>query len=267
VIPFALIGLLSACLLPPAVTSTDAPQRAELVVFAAASLTEAFDELGANFERANPGLSILFNFGGSQQLAQQLGQGAPADLFASANARQMEAAIEVGRVMSGTERIFVRNRLVVVYPSDNPAALTTLADLARPGIRLILAAQEVPVGAYSLDFLERASADPDFGPAYSAAVLSNVVSYEQNVRAVLSKVLLGEADAGIVYTSDITRDAGEQVGRIDIPDALNTVAAYPIAPVVDAAQAELAQAFIDYVLSSEGQATLQAYGFLPAGTQ
>jgi molybdate transport system substrate-binding protein len=149
----------------------------------------------------------------------------------------------------------------------NPAGLTTLQDLAESGLRLILAAPEVPVGAYSLDFLERASADPEFGADYSAAVLSNVVSYEENVRAVLSKVLLGEADAGVVYTSDITREATDQVGRLDIPDALNTIADYPIAPVADAPNGEAAQAFIDYVLSPEGQAVLEAYGFLPADSQ
>jgi molybdate transport system substrate-binding protein len=129
----------------------------------------------------------------------------------------------------------------------------------------VLAAPEVPVGGYSLDFLEKASATVDYGETYSPTVLSNVVSYEENVRAVLSKVALGEADAGIVYTSDVTGDASEQVGRIDIPDELNTIASYPIAPVGDSQNPELAQAFVDYVLSADGQTVLVDHGFIPTG--
>jgi molybdate transport system substrate-binding protein len=138
-----------------------------------------------------------------------------------------------------------------------------LQDLTKPGLKLVLAAPAVPVGGYSLDFLEKASASVDYGEVFSPTVLSNVVSYEENVRAVLSKVALGEADAGIVYTSDITGDMGEQVGRIDIPDELNTIAAYPIAPVADARRSAAAQAFVDLVLSPEGQAVLAQHGFIP----
>ena len=235
----------------------------ELVVFAAASLTDAFGEIGTRFESANPGTTVVYNFGGSQQLAQQLGQGAPADVFASANARQMEVAVESGRVISGTPRNFVHNRLVVIYPADNQAGISTLQDLTQPGLHLVLAAPEVPVGAYSLDFLNKAAATVEFGATYSETVLSNVVSYEENVRSVLSKVVLGEADAGIVYTSDVFGYAAAQVGQIDIPDALNTVASYPLATVADSAYAELAAAFVDYVLGEQGQQILADFGFVP----
>lgn len=241
--------------------SIAATGTSEFTVFAAASLTEAFTEIGQQFDAANNSQTI-FNFAGSQQLAQQIGQGAPADVFASANRTQLENVIKSGQVISGTQQVFVRNRLVVVYPQDNPAQLTDLGDLAKPGIKLVLAAKEVPVGQYSLDFLAKASELPQFTGTFSDTVLANVVSYEENVRAVLSKVALGEADAGIVYSSDITRDSADKIGRIDIPDELNTIANYPIAPIKDAPNTELAQKFIDYVLSSSGQQILVDYGFI-----
>jgi molybdate transport system substrate-binding protein len=230
-------------------------------VFAAASLNEAFTEIGQQFDAANNS-QTTFNFAGSQQLAQQIGQSAPADVFASANRAQMDNIIKSGQVISGTQQVFVRNRLVVVYPQDNPAQLTDLTDLSKPGIKLVLAAKEVPVGQYSLDFLAKASELPQYTATFSDTVLANVVSYEENVRAVLSKVTLGEADAGIVYSSDITRDAADKVGRISIPDELKTIANYPIAPIKDAPNAELAQKFIDYVLSDDGQQVLARYGFI-----
>jgi molybdate transport system substrate-binding protein len=236
----------------------------EVLVFAAASLTDAFGAVGKNFEAANPGAKVTFNFGGSQQLAQQIIEGAPADVFASANARQMQAVIDAGQVVGGAQQTFVRNRLVVVYPEDNPAGLRTLQDLAQPGLKIVLAAKEVPVGEYSLDVLTKASQAPEFSASYRQNVLANVVSYEESVRVVLSKVALGEADAGIVYTSDTALDAADQVGRIDIPDTLNTIAAYPIAPVTSSKNPELAQRFIDYVLSADAQTTLERYGFIPA---
>jgi len=241
--------------------TTTAP--AELNVFAAASLTAPFEALGEQFEAAHTGVTVVFNFAGSQQLAQQINEGAPADVFASANNRQMDGVIEAGGVVSGTQQPFVRNRLVVIFPSDNPAGLSTLQDLAQPGLKLVFAAAEVPVGQYTLDFLDKASVDAAFGAGYRDTVVNNVVSYEDNVKAVLTKVALGEADAGIVYTSDIAGPAGEQVGRLDIPDALNVIASYPIAPLAEAAQPELARAFIGLVLSEEGQAVLASHGFIP----
>ncbi|MGH9818227.1 MAG: molybdate ABC transporter substrate-binding protein, partial [Candidatus Acidiferrales bacterium] len=152
--------------------------------------------------------------------------------------------------------------LVVVTPADNPAQIATLQDLTKPGLKLIFAAQAVPVGQYAIDFLDKATADGSLGADYKDAVIANVVSYEENVRAVLAKVTLGEADAGIVYTSDVTLDTADQVQRIDIPDALNTIAAYPIGVVSDSANPELAQQFMDYVLSPEGQTVLVNYGFI-----
>lgn len=221
-----------------------------LTVFAAASLTNAFGEIGKQFEAAN-NTKVLFNFAGSNQLSQQIAQGALVDVFASANRKEMDNVIKSGQVISGTQHTFVRNRLVVVYPKDNPAKLQQLSDLAKPGIKIVLAAKAVPVGTYALDFLRKASALPEYTQAYSQTVLANVVSYEENVRAVLSKITLGEADAGIVYTSDVSGDSSK-VGRIEIPDTLNTIATYPIAPIKDSANAALAQKFVEYVLAPEG---------------
>ncbi|MBI3941587.1 MAG: molybdate ABC transporter substrate-binding protein [Chloroflexi bacterium] len=235
----------------------------DLTVFAAASLTEAFTEIGKQFEASHPGSKVVFNFAGSQQLAQQLAQGAPADIFASANKTQMDAAIKAGRVVSGTKRTFARNRLVVIYPKDNPAGLKEPQDLAQPQLKLVLAAKEVPVGQYTLDFLDKAVKDPAFGPSFKNGVIKNVVSYEQDVKAVLAKVALGEADAGIVYTTDITPGSATKVGRLDIPDALNMIAAYPIAAVSDSKHTTLAKDFLDMILNPPGQQILVKYGFIP----
>ena len=237
-----------------------------LNVFAAASLTDAFNEIGRQFAAEHGGAEVVFNFAGSNQLATQIGQGAPADVFASANKTQMQAAIDSGRIVSGTQETFVRNRLVVVTPADNPAQLASLLDLAKPGIKIVLAAKEVPVGQYALDFLDKAEAGGSLGAGYKDAVLANVVSYEENVRSVLAKVALGEADAGIVYTSDAAVSKDE-VQQIEVPDALNTIAAYPIATLSDSPNPELAQQFVNYVLAPAGQQVLEKYGFIGAGSQ
>lgn len=265
-----LVLALAACAQPPATPPNreaaiegKPPVGGDITVFAAASLTESFTELGNTFEAAHPGTTITFNFAGSQQLAQQLGQGAPADVFASANTKQMEVAIAGGRVISGTQQVFAYNRLVAIVSNESPVAVTRLNDLAAPDLKLILAAQEVPVGGYSLDFLDKAAAEATLGAAYKDALLSNVVSYEQTVKAVLTKVVLGEGDAGIVYSSDITRDAAAHITTIDIPNSLNTIATYPIAAVSDSANPAAAQAFVDYVRSPTGQAILKQHGFLP----
>jgi molybdate transport system substrate-binding protein len=237
-------------------------QNATLNVFAAASLTGAFGEIGKNFETKNPGVKVVFNFAGSQQLAQQLGQGADADVFASANTTQMNNVIKSGQIDANASRVFIKNKLVVVFPKDNPKNITKLQDIAATGVKVILADKSVPAGQYALDFLDKASATADFGADYKANVLKNVVSYETDVKQVLSKVGLGEADAGIVYTSDATGASGAQVNHIDIPVALQTIATYPIAATKATKHPDVAASFIDAVFNSEGQAVLAKYGFL-----
>jgi molybdate transport system substrate-binding protein len=247
----------------PTVAAASPQPAGELVVFAAASLSDAFAEIGREFQAAHPGVMVTFNFAASQQLAQMLDEGASADVFASANPQQMLVAVETGRVVAGSERVFVRNRLIVVLPADNPGGIVRLEDLARAGLRVVLVAAEAPAGQYTLEFLAQASADPAFGASFREEVLANVVSYEENVRAVLTKVLLGEADAGIVYTSDAAGEDAAQLGRLDIPDGLNVIAEYPIAPVADSTNPGLAAAFVDFVLSPQGQAILTDHGFAP----
>jgi molybdate transport system substrate-binding protein len=226
-------------------------------------LTESFTELGKTFETNNPGVKVAFSFAGSQQLAQQLDQGAAADVFASASPKYMTAAITAKRVNQADAQTFVKNRLVVIFPKDNPAGLTALKDLAKPGLKIDLEDKSVPAGQYSLDFLDKAVKDPGFDPNFKTNVLKNVVSYEADVKAVVSKVSLGEVDAGIVYITDFNA-AGDKLGKMDIPDALNTIATYPIAPISDSKNPDLAKAFVAFVLSPDGQAIMAKYGFVPA---
>jgi molybdate transport system substrate-binding protein len=237
-------------------------EKTELHVFAAASLSEAFRALGKTFERQHPGVEIQFNFGGSQQLVQQIVQGADADVLASANMKQMGIAVKSGVMDSSLPRIFARNRLVVILPKTNPGRLATLNDLAKPGVKLVLADSSVPAGQYALQIFDRCSAMKEFGDSFRTNVMKNVVSYEENVLAVLSKVKLDECDAGIVYTSDISRDSTLEVMRIYIPDDLNIIAEYPIAIVKESKARSLAASFIEYVISDEGGRTLSDFGFM-----
>ncbi len=237
-------------------------ESVSITVMAAASLTESFTELGQAFETQYPWVKLSFNFAGSQTLADQLTHGAPADVFASANMKYMTAMIDAGIINSEDSRIFAGNRLVVIYPVDNPANLNDLVDLARPGVKIILADESVPVGTYSINFLDKASMAEGFGISFKDNVLRNVVSYENNVKSVLAKVALNEADAGIVYFSDISVDAGRKVGTIDIPNDFNTIATYPIAPVAASKNLETANLFINFVLSAQGQKILEGFNFV-----
>lgn len=243
------------------VVATSADVEQTLTVFAAASLQDAFTEIAANFSAAHPTASVEFNFGNSATLATQLVEGVVADVFASANERQLEVVRKAGRI-TDVSRTFARNRLILIVPSDNPAQLTGLRDLARPGLKLVLAAKSAPVREYTNSMLDKMAALPEYGEAYRAAVLNNVVSEETNVRQVAAKVAFGEADAGIVYQSDVTPDLAAQVIAFPIPDDLNTIAAYPIVALADSAEPELAEAFIQYVLSEAGQAVLATWGFV-----
>jgi len=260
--PHPALALIASLLAACATAGAGAGAPASLTVFAAASLTDAFGEIGRAFEAARPGVKVTFSYAGSQQLAQQINQGAPADVFASANTAQMDAAVKGGRIAQTAPKMFAQNRLVAI--SASRVGIATLKDLSRPGAKIVLADRAVPVGAYSLDFLRKASALPEYGATYSRTVVANVVSYEQDVKAVVSKVMLGEADAGIVYTTDLYANAALKAGAIAIPDALNTIAVYPIAALNDTKQAALAAAFVDFALSPASQAVLAKYGFISA---
>ena len=231
-----------------------------LHVFAAASLTDAFTEIGEGFKAANPGVTVEFNFAGSQALRTQIEEGAPADVFASANETEMDTLITNAFVAAESSRVFLRNTLVVILPADNSAGLEKLEDLAMPGIKLVLAAEEVPVGKYAQQALD--TMNGSFGADFKDKVLANVVSKEDNVKQIVAKVQLGEADAGIVYTSDAI--AAPELKIIEIPTEFNVIAQYPIAALNQSFNKDAAEAFIAYVLSPDGQAVLQKWGFSPA---
>src|SRR5581483_4363120 len=236
------------------------PAAGELTVFAAVSLTEPFTEIGKRLELSHPGLKVVYNFGGSQALRTQLEQGAYADVFASADAAQMEQA-KKSNVVQGESPIFVKNRLVVVVPKNDKAKITTFCDLGKPGVKLDLANAKVPVGNYSRQAVAKASAE--CGADFERRTLQNIVSEEENVKQVVTKIQLGEADAGIVYVSDVTPRVSKDVQAITIAGAYNQVATYPIAVTKEVRNSAAAQAFIGFVLSTEGQAILKAHGFIP----
>jgi molybdate transport system substrate-binding protein len=238
--------------------STQAQQN--LTVFAAASLTEPFTELGKAFETAHPGVTVRFNFAGSQVLATQIEQGAKADVFASADQRWIGYAAD-RKLLAAVPSVFARNRLVVVLPKSNPGAVSKLQDLARPGLKLILAGRQVPVGAYSREALARLSKARGFPKNYTTYVLQNLASEEENVKAVVAKVQLREADAGIAYITDVTPAIRSQLTVLEIPDPYNPIAEYPIAPVAGGAL-ELATEFVAYVQSAAGQQVLASRGFM-----
>src|SRR6202165_3595551 len=217
-------------------------------VFAAASLTAWYNALGTSFHRANPGVGVNFNFAGTPTLVTQIEQGAPADVFASADTTNMDKLTADGYT-SGTSKVFARNQLEIVVAPGNPKGINGLADLAKPGVIYISEAPTVPAGKYSLQALA------------SAGVKVTPKSLETSVTAVISKIELGEADAGIVCTTDI-KAAGSKVQGVEIPTANNVIATYPIVAVKGTKNSEVAKAFIGYVLSGSGQSTLASFGFL-----
>ncbi|MBZ5713455.1 molybdate ABC transporter substrate-binding protein [Nannocystis pusilla] len=229
-----------------------APTGAELHVAAAMSLKEAFVELEAGFEAEHPGVDVVYNFAGSQILAAQIVAGAPADVFASADQAQMQRAAASSRMQPA--RVFARNRLVIVTPIAD-GTIEGPADLARPGLRLVLAGEAVPVGAYAREALGRAGVRD--------AALANVVSNEENVRGVVGKVAAGEADAGVVYATDVTDAVAGKLRTVAFAGADDVVPAYEIAALTDSPQPALAAAFVELVSGPAGAAALGERGFLP----
>lgn len=243
------------------VPATATLQPRTLTVFAAASLTGSFGEIGKNFEAAHPGVTVTFNFAGSQVLKTQIEQGAPADVFASADPKNMDPLVTENLVASGGDKDFVTNLLTVILPPKNPANVQTLQDLAKPGLKLVLEDPSVPAGNYARQILANMSKDSTYGTDFSTKVLANVVSNETDVKVVVSKVDLGEADAGIVYVTDAI--AQPDLKTITIPSYYNVVATYPIAALEKAPNPDLAAAFVVYVLSGDGQAVMKKWGFIP----
>jgi molybdate transport system substrate-binding protein len=225
-----------------------------LTVFAASSLTSAFDRIGKDFEAANPGTTVVFDYGSSTDLAAQIQSEGTADVFASANGTAMDTVAAKPGVTGRTD--FATNRLVVITPTDDPASISSLQDLARPGVQVVLGAVGVPVGDYAREALQNAG--------ISRQVLANVVSNEEDDASIVAKIAAGEADAAIVYTSDVSGPAGAGLRSVPMPDAVNVVATYPIALVVGSAHVANARDFVSYVTGAAGQATLTRFGFGPA---
>ena len=227
--------------------STVTPQVRDINVYAAASLTDAFTKAGDEFAKSDIRVRFNFNFGSSSTLATQITNGAPADIFASADEASMQKIVDA-KLNVRTPSLFATNRLAIAVAAGNPKLVASLADLARPGLVVVLAAPTVPAGKYALDSLAK------------AGVRVSPASQELDVRSVLNKVALGEADAGIVYVTDVL-SAGARVGSIAIPEEQQVIAGYPIAVTREAKNPDLAKAFIDYLLSDNGQRLLAGFGF------
>lgn len=219
----------------------------DVTVFAAASLTESFTQIGKDFEAANPGTKVTFNFAGSSALATQINQGAPADVFASAAPANMKTVTDAGNA-DGTPRTFVKNQLVIAVPKGNPKDIAGLADLTKPGVKVALCAEQVPCGAAAKKALDAAS------------VKLTPVTLEQDVKAALSKVTLGEVDAALVYRTD-ARSAASDVDGVEFPESASAINEYPITLLKKAPNKVAAQAFLDWVLSDKGMNVLTQAGF------
>lgn len=236
-------------------------KKTDVTVFAAASLTGVMADIANQYEALHPGVHIVYNFDGSQALRTQIEQGAKADVFLSANTKQLYALRDQGLMDNSSIGLFVKNKLAVIVPSSNPGNISTLKDLARPGTRLVIGTKDVPVGDYARQVLAKMANDTAFGPSYRDAVLENVMSEETAVTGVVAKVQLGEADAGIVYESDITPGNRDKFSVIAIPDKYNIIAEYPAGIVRSSGNHEEAAGFIAYLKSDPGRATLVKYGF------
>jgi molybdate transport system substrate-binding protein len=240
-------------------TSEGQVSRGTLTVLAASSLTDVFGELASKFQEQNPGTKVSTSFGGSSELLTQMEQGAPADVFASADEDKMDIAVQDDLV--NEPQTFARNWPVVIVPKVNPTGIQRLQDVAKPGTKIVLAQDGVPIAEYAKHILSNANSE--YGSNFEQQVMGNIVSREANVRASANRVALGEADATFVYTSDVTEDIRHQVQVIEIPENVNVMATYPIATIAESQHPELAQEWIDLVLSDEGQRVLEEYGFQP----
>ena len=239
-----------------------AEEPKELTVFTAASLTGAFSEIGHMYENET-NIDVVFNFDGSQALRTQMENGAYADVFASANNKQMNALRSLGLMNNSSVSVFTNNKLSLIIPRNNPAGISNLSDLAKPGVKIVIGTKDVPVGDYALQIINKLGNDSAYGPDYKELVLANIISQETNVNYVVTKIALGEADVGFAYVSDVTEDLSNKVDRIEIPDEYNIIAEYPMGMLKDSKYPAEAEEFVNLVKSEEGRAVLEKYGFAP----
>jgi molybdate transport system substrate-binding protein len=239
-----------------------AEQPKELAIFTAASLTGAFGEIGRMFENETNNI-VSFNFDGSQVLRTQIENGAYADIFVSANMRQMNALKSAGLMNNSSISIFTNNKLSLIIPKNNPGKIHNLIDLAKPGTKIVIGTKDVPVGDYAMQIINKLGNDSAFGPDYKKQVMANIISQETNVNYVVTKVALGEADVGFAYVSDVTEDLAAKIDKVEIPDNYNVVAQYPIGILKQSKYPAEAEEFIELVKSDNGMVILNKYGFMP----
>jgi molybdate transport system substrate-binding protein len=237
------------------------PRAAKLQVLAAASLADAFREAGPVFEAAHPGVKVEFSFAGSNQLRTQLENGGPGDVFVSADRTQMDAAVASKVVDAGTVRVFAHNELALIVPKENRAGIKRLADLARPGLKVVVADEAVPAGNYTRLMLEAAGKLPAFGPAVVQGIEGNIVSREENVAAVVAKIALNEADAGIAYTSDAAGGSADKLTVIALPRELEQRAEYVAAVRARGSDPKLGASFVAFLVTGEARGILRKRGF------
>ncbi|MCR3884614.1 molybdate ABC transporter substrate-binding protein [Methanotrichaceae archaeon M04Ac] len=257
---FVLLASIAVLVFASSAGSADGPE--ELVVFTAASLTGAFGEICQIYEKET-GIKVVSNFDGSQALRTQIEHGAYADVFASANNKQMNALMGLGLMENNSISIFTRNKLSLIIPKDNPAGISNLRDIAKPGVKIVIGTKDVPVGDYALQIIDKLGDDPAWGPEYKEKVLANIISQETSVNYVVTKIALGEADVGFAYVSDVTLELSSRVSQIEIPDEYNIIAEYPMGITSESRYAAEALNFINFVKSEEGRAVLEKYGFSP----
>ncbi len=238
-----------------------AAEVADVTVYAAASLRDAFEALAGPWETTHPGSTLILSFDASSALRAQIEQGAPADVLASADTRNAQLLVDACLAPAPITP-FAGNALVVVVPSGDPAGIETAADLARPGVRYVMAGPEAPITRYATEAIENLASLPDYPADFVAAVTANTVSEEDNVRAVLAKIELGEGDAAIVYATDAA--ASELVETVAIPDAANVPATYAAVATIDAPHPGLASEFLSFLTGPDAQAVLAGFGFRPA---
>jgi molybdate transport system substrate-binding protein len=256
------IFLTGCSALPPTSAPDAAPAASDAVtlkVFAPSSMTDAAKELAAAYETANPGVKLAIEIGHSPTQRLQLTQGATGDVFITASQKDMDDAVTDGSVGSGAARVFAMNQLTVVLPPENPANLASLEDLANDGIRLLVAVVDTPIGKVTLTSMDKM--EQQLGPGFKDRVLANVVSNEAGVKPIVSKLQLGEADAGVVFVTDAV--AAPALKTLEIPPELNVITQLNIAPLATAPNPEEAAAFVAFVTSADGQTILKKWGFLP----
>ena len=250
---------------PPSAAASDPPsaEPAALTIFAAASLKNVLAEAKTAYETANPGTDLTITTDSSAALETQIEQGAPADVFLSADTTNPQKLVD-GGFAGGDAKPFAGNKLTIIVPPDNPARIQSPADLAKDGVRIIAAGDEVPITKYASQVVEKLAAATQDPATFQAAYAANVASKEDNVGQVVAKIALGEGDAGIVYVTDAV--ASDEVTPIEIPDAANVPATYAGVVVGTSEHQDAAAAFLDWIASPDGQTVLSSFGFLPPPT-